>query len=1010
MTSMHDRSKPQFSLPHSRWLLWLGSLAALTVPCLGLTPYDFGNPKAEEQLFIELINRARADPHGEGLRLATTTDPAVLSAYNYAPYWTVNLNVMKAEFDLIPVQPPLAPNACLTTAARSHSAWMLATATQAHNESPTNTPFTRMTDAGYVYSSAGENIYATANSVWYGHAGFEVDWGLGTDGMQDGRGHRANIHSPLYREIGVGVTLGTNGAVGPLLVTQDFGASAANPALATGVAYYDLNANNFYDIGEGISGLTVNVSGADITQYCNTAIGGGWVVPIPTTATTRTVTFSRLNMNQSANLVVATAKNAKADLQLTYAPPTITSPASAAAGIPHTLTFTAIGGATAYKWNRWNFTDVAAENCENISNITTTTTGTYSVLNTTIKQQGTAAFHLENTISPGASQSIQLNPLYYGQSTPAISFQSRVRYATSSEQCKVQAKVEGSTEWLDVYSQTGTNSDAEASFTLRSATLTAMAGKAFRVRFLLSYAAGGGFYEGYSGDLVGWFIDAITFTGVSTLCNNECQSLSGTNGSFTPGTGTYLMSVTPVISERDYPASYQTLTVSTKTVATVTLNCPAATYNGSPKSATATTSPAGLTVNYTYNGSSTAPTNAGSYTVVGTINDTNYQGSASGTLVISKAPASVTLGSLAATYNGSQRNATATTSPVSNLTVNFTYNGSATAPTNAGSYTVVGTINDTNYQGSASGTLVISKAAATVTLGSLAASYNGSQRNATATTSPVSNLTVNFTYNGSATAPTNAGSYTVVGTINDPNYQGSASGTLVISVLPVILFQPVSPTITKNTSTTLTVIASGTSLSYQWYAGTAGNTSNPIATGASYTTPVLARGTYKYWVLVSNTGGSVNSITATVSAGNSTITRTFARWASEIELANNLAVNSIANAPVADADHDGRSNLLEYAFGSAPIVGNDPAPRMPVAQTTATHFVLQYQRDTALTDLTFTAQACSDLTHWKAPGEVGAPSGFADTLISTTGTVQTREAKIPRSSGNCFLRMLIAQP
>jgi hypothetical protein len=937
MTSMHDRSKPQFSLPHSRWLLWLGSLAALTVPCLGLTPYDFGNPKAEEQLFIELINRARADPHGEGLRLATTTDPAVLSAYNYAPYWTVNLNVMKAEFDLIPVQPPLAPNACLTTAARSHSAWMLATATQAHNESPTNTPFTRMTDAGYVYSSAGENIYATANSVWYGHAGFEVDWGLGTDGMQDGRGHRANIHSPLYREIGVGVTLGTNGAVGPLLVTQDFGASAANPALATGVAYYDLNANNFYDIGEGISGLTVNVSGADITQYCNTAIGGGWVVPIPTTATTRTVTFSRLNMNQSANLVVATAKNAKADLQLTYAPPTITSPASAAAGIPHTLTFTAIGGATAYKWNRWNFTDVAAENCENISNITTTTTGTYSVLNTTIKQQGTAAFHLENTISPGASQSIQLNPLYYGQSTPAISFQSRVRYATSSEQCKVQAKVEGSTEWLDVYSQTGTNSDAEASFTLRSATLTAMAGKAFRVRFLLSYAAGGGFYEGYSGDLVGWFIDAITFTGVSTLCNNECQSLSGTNGSFTPGTGTYLMSVTPVISERDYPASYQTLTVSTKTVATVTLNCPAATYNGSPKSATATTSPAGLTVNYTYNGSSTAPTNAGSYTVVGTINDTNYQGSASGTLVISKAPASVTLGSLAATYNGSQRNATATTSPVSNLTVNFTYNGSATAPTNAGSYTVVGTI-------------------------------------------------------------------------NDPNYQGSASGTLVISVLPVILFQPVSPTITKNTSTTLTVIASGTSLSYQWYAGTAGNTSNPIATGASYTTPVLARGTYKYWVLVSNTGGSVNSITATVSAGNSTITRTFARWASEIELANNLAVNSIANAPVADADHDGRSNLLEYAFGSAPIVGNDPAPRMPVAQTTATHFVLQYQRDTALTDLTFTAQACSDLTHWKAPGEVGAPSGFADTLISTTGTVQTREAKIPRSSGNCFLRMLIAQP
>ena len=40
--------------------------------------------------------------------------------------------------------------------------------------------------------------------------------------------------------------------------------------------------------------------------------------------------------------------------------------------------------------------------------------------------------------------------------------------------------------------------------------------------------------------------------------------------------------------------------------------------------ATATTTPSGLTVNFTYNGSSTVPTAAGSYTVVGTISDSNY--------------------------------------------------------------------------------------------------------------------------------------------------------------------------------------------------------------------------------------------------------------------------------------------------------------------------------------------------------------------------------------------------
>ena len=113
------------------------------------------------------------------------------------------------------------------------------------------------------------------------------------------------------------------------------------------------------------------------------------------------------------------------------------------------------------------------------------------------------------------------------------------------------------------------------------------------------------------------------------------------------------------------------------------------------KPATATTTPAGLTVNFTYDGSGTAPTNAGSYTVVGTINNTNYQGSATGTLVIAKAAATVTLGSLSQTYDGTQQSATATTTPAG-LTVNFTYDGSGTAPTNAGSYAVVGTIN--NYQ------------------------------------------------------------------------------------------------------------------------------------------------------------------------------------------------------------------------------------------------------------------------------------------------------------------------
>jgi hypothetical protein len=70
---------------------------------------------------------------------------------------------------------------------------------------------------------------------------------------------------------------------------------------------------------------------------------------------------------------------------------------------------------------------------------------------------------------------------------------------------------------------------------------------------------------------------------------------------------------------------------------TVTLSNLVQTYDGAAKSASATTIPRGLVVNITYNGSANAPTNAGSYTVIGTINDANYQGSATNTLVINDA-------------------------------------------------------------------------------------------------------------------------------------------------------------------------------------------------------------------------------------------------------------------------------------------------------------------------------------------------------------------------------------
>lgn len=81
---------------------------------------------------------------------------------------------------------------------------------------------------------------------------------------------------------------------------------------------------------------------------------------------------------------------------------------------------------------------------------------------------------------------------------------------------------------------------------------------------------------------------------------------------------------------------------------------------------------------------------------------------------------------------------------------------------------------------------------ATVTLTNLNQIYDGTARVATATTTPTG-LKVDFTYDGSADAPLSIGSYAVVATINDPNYNGVVSGTLVIGKgVQMISFSPLA--------------------------------------------------------------------------------------------------------------------------------------------------------------------------------------------------------------------------
>ncbi len=142
----------------------------------------------------------------------------------------------------------------------------------------------------------------------------------------------------------------------------------------------------------------------------------------------------------------------------------------------------------------------------------------------------------------------------------------------------------------------------------------------------------------------------------------------------------------------------------------------------------------------------------GNHTVVATYSgDTSFNGSTSPdfTQTVNKATATVSLSNLSQTYDGTPKSATATTIPLG-LTVTLTYDGLATAPTNAGSYAVVATVQDSNYQGSASGTMVIAMADQTITFGALSdKAYGDADFTVSATAS--SGLEVGFTASGACT-------------------------------------------------------------------------------------------------------------------------------------------------------------------------------------------------------------------------------------------------------------------
>ena len=170
----------------------------------------------------------------------------------------------------------------------------------------------------------------------------------------------------------------------------------------------------------------------------------------------------------------------------------------------------------------------------------------------------------------------------------------------------------------------------------------------------------------------------------------------------------------------------------------------------------------------------------------------------------------------------------------------------------------------------------VAKGFATVLITNLSQAADGSPKSATVTTVPAG-LPVVVTYNGSTTLPIAAGTYVLVATINSPNYDGSASVTMLLTGagngVPVISVAPAGQVVTVGGTAFFSVVAGGTPPpTYQWRrngVNLAGQTGSTL-TLAGLT---LADSGAVIDVVVSNSVGSITSAPASLVVSPRSTTR-----------------------------------------------------------------------------------------------------------------------------------------
>ena len=254
------------------------------------------HPSAEEQLFLELANRARSYPQKELGRLVLDPESQIGITDDITSalrFFDVNMAELARQFASLEAVPPLAWNDALAQSADTHSQLMIDFDKQSHNLPGEPSLLQRTREAGYEPPlTIAENVFAFAKDAVHGHAGFHIDWGNTETGIQEPPGHRIAIMNDAFTEIGLSAIAETDPgtSVGPMVVTQHFGSRFDYTPQLGGVVFDDLDGDGFYDIGEGLGDITVTATGVAGAFETRTWDAGGYQMELP--AGSYTVTFS----------------------------------------------------------------------------------------------------------------------------------------------------------------------------------------------------------------------------------------------------------------------------------------------------------------------------------------------------------------------------------------------------------------------------------------------------------------------------------------------------------------------------------------------------------------------------------------------------------------------------------------------------------------------------------------------------------------------------------------------